>query len=330
MINLAHQQFYMTIVFIIIGLFSVVSTIMALLFNKIWWIRIFDFPRLQLIVIQIISLAGLLLFTHEINWIAISTAILVSISLTIQTGYVYPYFVFAPKEVPDSKGESAASVAFMVSNVLITNRKSDKLIELVKTYQPDIFLAVETDAWWAQQLEPLDDIYKYSVKQPLDNSYGMLLFSKIPLQNARVEYIIKNDIPSIHAIITKDGFSFNMACIHPEPPAPDEADTSRPRDREIVTMAKRIKDASSPFVVLGDLNDVAWSDTSNQFMKISGLNDPRKGRGFFNTFHAKIPLMRFALDHVFVSEAFKVMEIKRLPGVHSDHFPLYLKCSLHK
>lgn len=330
LINLALQLFTMTIAFIIIGLFAHLSTLMSLLFLKKWWVRIFDFPRLQIIVIQIISLAGILFFAKEMNWFNISVIILVFVSLLIQTVYVYPYFIFAPKEVPDGKGDPVASFSFLVSNVLISNRKSNKLIELVKAYQPDIFLAVETDAWWAQQLEPLDDLFEFSVKQPLENSYGMLLFSRIPLENARIEYIIKQDIPSIHAEITKAGRTIKIACIHPEPPAPEEADTSRPRDKEIVTMARRIKDDPAPFAVLGDLNDVAWSDTSNHFLKISGLKDPRKGRGFFNTFHAKIPFMRFALDHVFVSTDFKLIKIKRLPSVHSDHFPLYINCGIFK
>lgn len=320
----------MTTAFIVIGLFAHLSTLMSLLFIKKWWVRIFDFPRLQLIVIQIISLAGIVFFAQEMSWLNISVIILVSVTLLIQIVYVFSYFIFAPKEVPDGKGDPVASFSFLVSNVLISNRKSEKLLQLVKAHQPDIFLAVETDDWWAQQLEPLDDLYEYSVKKPLDNSYGMLLFSKIPLLNARIEYIIKQDIPSIHAEIIKDGYNIKIACIHPEPPAPEEADTSRPRDKEIITVAKRIKDDPLPFAVLGDLNDVAWSDTSNKFLKISGLKDPRKGRGFFNTFHAKIPFMRFALDHVFVSQEFKLIRIKRLPGVHSDHFPLYIKCGIYK
>lgn len=320
----------MTTAFIVLGLFAHLSTIMSLLFIKKWWVRIFDFPRLQLIVIQIISLAGIVFFAQEMSWFYIGVIILVSVTLLIQIVYIFPYFIFASKEVTDGKGDPVASFSFLVSNVLISNRKSDKLLQLVKAYQPDIFLAVETDDWWAKQLEHLDDLYEYTVKKPLDNSYGMLLFSKIPLQHARVEYIIKQDIPSIHAEITKNGSKVKIACIHPEPPAPEEADTSRPRDKEIITMAKRIKDDALPFIVLGDLNDVAWSDTSNKFLKISGLKDPRKGRGFFNTFHAKFPFMRFALDHVFVSQDFKLMQIKRLPDVHSDHFPLYIKCGIYK
>jgi endonuclease/exonuclease/phosphatase (EEP) superfamily protein YafD len=80
---------------------------------------------------------------------------------------------------------------------------------------------------------------------------------------------------------------------------------------------------------MGDLNDVAWSDTSSRFAKLSGLRDPRKGIGFFNTFHAKIPFMRFALDHAFFSHHFKVIAIKRLPAINSDHFPLFVQCGVY-
>ncbi len=75
------------------------------------------------------------------------------------------------------------------------------------------------------------------------------------------------------------------------------------------------------------MNDVAWSHTSELFRRISGLMDPRVGRGLLPTFHADHSLLRWPLDHVFVSADFKVDDMERLPHVGSDHFPIYIKLS---
>ena len=57
-------------------------------------------------------------------------------------------------------------------------------------------------------------------------------------------------------------------------------------------------------------------------MEISDFLDPRKGRGFFNTFHAGYFFMRGPLDHLFHSHGFTVKRIKRLEKYGSDHFAL--------
>jgi hypothetical protein len=48
----------------------------------------------------------------------------------------------------------------------------------------------------------------------------------------------------------------------------------------------------------------------------------------FNTFHAKIPFMRWPLDHVFHSNDFVLGDLQRLPAFGSDHFPVYVRLVL--
>ncbi|HEX8351188.1 MAG TPA: endonuclease/exonuclease/phosphatase family protein, partial [Hymenobacter sp.] len=80
-------------------------------------------------------------------------------------------------------------------------------------------------------------------------------------------------------------------------------------------------------IVAGDMNDVAWSHTSELFRRLSGLLDPRIGRGLLPTFHADYSLLRWPLDHIFHSAHFKVQAIERLPHIGSDHFPIFLRLS---
>lgn len=60
------------------------------------------------------------------------------------------------------------------------------------------------------------------------------------------------------------------------------------------------------------------------FQKISGLLDPRIGRGLYSTFHAHWRFLRWPVDHVFFEKSFLLSDLVVLPNVGSDHFPLYV------
>ena len=116
--------------------------------------------------------------------------------------------------------------------------------------------------------------------------------------------------------------------MHPRPPEPIRDQDSTPRDAELVIVGKAIRETGPrPTVVAGDLNDVAWSETSELFLRLSGLLDPRMGRGFYNSYNADHWLMRYPLDHVFHSNHFRLIELQRLPHIGSDHFPMLVELS---
>jgi endonuclease/exonuclease/phosphatase (EEP) superfamily protein YafD len=200
------------------------------------------------------------------------------------------------------------------------------LIALIRQHQPDIFVTLESNAWWQKRLDVLEDDYRYSIKCPLENLYGMHVYSRLPLEDSKTEFLVEPDIPSMHTTVRLPSqHRIRMHFLHPAPPSPTENDESTERDAELLIVARCVAECDVPVIVAGDLNDVAWSATTRLFRKISGLLDPRIGRGMFNTFHAGFWFMRWPLDHLFHSRQFKLSFMKRLPAFGSDHFPMLVE-----
>ena len=302
-------------------------SLVPLIRHDYWIFRVCEYPRLQKLFINISLLLSLIVFfgvqTHADKVVA-SLLALNTIYLVYQ---VYPFTVFGKKQLlPVEKPHRARQISLFIGNVYQHNKNVDEYLKGIRSRDPDVVMLVETDKWWASQLEALNKNYPHQLSVPLNNTYGMMLFSKFKLKDEKVRFLVEKDIPSVHAIIQlPSGDLLNFYGLHPTPPVPNENPRSTERDKEILLVGKEAKKSKLPVIVAGDLNDVAWSYSTELFSKISGLLDPRKGRGFFNTFHAKYLFLRFPLDHIFCSNHFTLIDIRRMSNYGSDHFAMYIK-----
>ncbi|WP_298142679.1 endonuclease/exonuclease/phosphatase family protein [uncultured Acinetobacter sp.] len=293
-----------------------------------WWFRGADFPRLQILCLGFAALLGILFWSGEWDSTRYVFLVLLMAALAYQLKMVLPYTFVWKKQVASVRPEQLdreKQISLLVSNVLTPNKKYYLLIAEIEKYQPDIVLTLETDQTWQNELAVIEKDYPYRVPVPLDNLYGMHLYSKLPLKDSEVKFILSDEIPSIHTTVTlRSGHEVELYCLHPKPPSPTEAKDSTLRDAELLIVGDQIKDLDQSCIVMGDLNDVAWSRTTRLFQRISGLLDPRVGRKYVNTFHANYPLLRWSLDHVFHSTDFALVDMQRLPHMGSDHFPVYV------
>ena len=293
-----------------------------------WWFRGADFPRLQILALGLIAFILMLLWDAPWDWVREAILIGLIAAVAYQLKMVLPYtFVWKKqvKTVTKTELQSERQISLIVSNVLTPNTQYHLLLQQIRQHQPDLILTLESDAHWEQALSVLEDDYPYRVAVPLDNLYGMHLYSRLALKDIDVKFILSDEIPSIHAtVILRSGQPVQLYCLHPKPPSPTEAKDSTLRDAELLIVGDQIKDLDESCIVMGDLNDVAWSRTTRLFQRISGLLDPRVGRHFVNTFHADYPLLRWSLDHVFHSTDFALVQMQRLPHIGSDHFPVYV------
>lgn len=319
-----------------LNLFMLALIVLPYLKHQGWWIRMFDFPRLQsftfgciLLVIELLVLD----FSRAESWGIISLTI---VFFCVQGWWILPFSPLKKVEVEMLEGAEGASVerqgriSVLNANVLTPNRNAQALLELIARYQPDVVITLESDQWWQQQLDAIEVNYPYSLKCPLDNLYGMHVYSKIKFSQSKLTYLIEEGVPSMHFILPmSEQTNVRLHVLHPAPPSPTENETSQERDAELIQVAKYCREQQQrhdlPVIVAGDLNDVAWSRSTRLFRKISGLLDPRVGRGMFNTFHAKYWPVRWPLDHFFISAHFKLLRMERLPTIGSDHFPIFIE-----
>jgi len=314
--------------------FIIAATVIPLLRHGDWWIRAFEFPRAQIAYLGVaLGIAGWFRLDRNDPVIFYSLLVLAG-CLAWQAFRIARYTPLFPTQMVKRPQafEHGDSLRLISANVYQFNRRADALLELVAERKPDLLLLLETDDWWAGQLEGLHSEYPYRLQQAQDDTYGLLLFSRLELIDAEVRFIRREHVPSVRVWLRlPSGRRVRFYGLHPEPPYPVYADTSRQRDAELLTIAEEISDEpDEPTIVMGDLNDVAWSRTTRLFQRMSGLLDPRIGRFPMNTFPAHLPLLRFPLDHVFLSEHFALAAFERLPDIHSDHFPVLCEVRLDR
>ena len=315
------------IIFSILALITLCATVLPMFPSKEWYIRVFDYPRLQTFFIAVAAMSWYLIFYFKKGNAGFIYALIFTAVIILQAIKALPYTPLSKKQVlqVDANADKKAEIKFVISNVLQTNTDYNKVLEMVNKNNPDIFITTESDSIWQKALSPLEDQFPHRVMVPQGNTYGMHLYSKLPLEDATIRYLVEPDIPSIKTnVVLRTGERITLFIMHPRPPVPSEASDSRERDAEIVMVAREAKKEKQGVIVAGDFNDVAWSETTELFQQVSGLLDPRRGRGFYSTFHAKYPIFRWPLDHLFHSSHFKLVQLERLGKVGSDHFPMMI------
>lgn len=294
-----------------------------------WPVRLCDFFRLQIFVLAVGFAVALAIIAWRTHWsyeFGIGVLVLTLIA-GWQISQIVPYTPLWPLEVPGAARQDK-SLRLTVVNLKVENQAKQRVLQQLQHLEVDLLLLIEMDSDWADALRPLEDRYPYRQGVVRGDGVGLVLWSRLPLENAEVRYLVSESRPSIFAQVILDEQKVNYVGLHPLPPGLSEDDESgrhdsRIRDAELMLVAETVaQDPQATWIVSGDFNDVAWSHTTRLFQRISGLKDPRVGRGFYNTYHANYPFLRFPIDHVFLSSNGRIAEMRRFHPEGSDHFAI--------
>lgn len=308
--------------YLFLTLLLLLLTLLPKIQNPHWIFRVPEFGKIQI--------TFFILFTFIYGFMADSSENFWYFQGLLMVMFVYhsvtliQYTPLYPVKRNQQPYQPSQKLHFISANVYQFNKGHDRFIDLIRKYQPDFFLTMESNTDWEKALRTLEKDYPYQHKVTLENTYGMHFYSRIEIEDSKTHFFVADDIPSIEAHLkTRDGFSFVFFGVHPPPPSPTEEETSKERDGDLLSTAKRVKDIRKPVIVVGDFNNVAWSRSSILFRKVSHLIDPRIGYAFVSTFHARYRLLRFPIDLMFHSEEIFIRVLRTLENFGSDHLPVY-------
>ena len=121
---------------------SVLTVIMALLTllplskNQRWWVRVWDFPRLQMATLSLLFLLTELWVLPFGGPLATLIILLSLACMLYQAWWILPYTRLYPVQVKKTVSNGHPHIKIINCNVLMTNRNSTKLLEIVEKKPP--------------------------------------------------------------------------------------------------------------------------------------------------------------------------------------------------
>lgn len=284
-------------------------------------------------LLLLVPLGLILLITLLRNNAAISFCATVLISIiVIET-------IFGSGHLLDKSAESMAKVESKNQISILNfntefqhNNDIDSFIAYCKEKDPDIVVLTESQKNWIDALDKLE----YPTGMHILKGVGVSVLSKYRTLGSQVYYQGLSKHPQVHFQINKDNQIINVVVLHLS--AMQTPAGYNDRQSELQTLQKQLKKTNYPTIVLGDTNSSNWSVTIKSFLNKANLKDTQDGFITIPTWPARkgkiikdIAIPPFvAIDNVFVSKDFEVLERKVGPALGSDHLPVFVKLQLGK
>lgn len=234
---------------------------------------------------------------------------------------------------PNIKENNAKQITVLNFNTEFQhNNKIESLIAYCKKNKPDIVVLSESTKDWLDALQVLE----YPSTMSVLKSPGITVFSNYPVIGSQIYYSGGSKHPQIHVQVDKDQQTINIVALHLS--AMQTQAGYDARKKELKAINEQLKKMPYPTIVLGDTNSSNWSPSIKTFLQDTDLKDTQEGFMTIPTWPARtgklienlwIPPF-VAIDNIFVSKDFDVLERKVGPPLGSDHLPIMVKLQLQE
>jgi endonuclease/exonuclease/phosphatase (EEP) superfamily protein YafD len=221
-----------------------------------------------------------------------------------------------------------AHVRVLALNVESSNDQYDAVLALVRDENPDLIVVTEVTSQWMAALASLDAAYPHHLALPEDEgNFGIACWSRWPLREAAFDGF-GSPTPQFRAIVRMPLVGggerdIRLVGMHPLPPASPRY--TQWRNAALQGIPEWLGQSPHlPLIVAGDLNDTRYAPTFQQFCRDAGVFDA----GFKKHWERSWPtadlhaFLAIRIDHVLISDAWRVRSFRIGPFVGSDHYPV--------
>lgn len=254
----------------------------------------------------------------------------------------YPWLSLWTPGPPAKESAVSEDITVLQFNIYFQNTHADQFVQWVNQLAspPDIIVIQEFSFEVAPFVAPLKRNYPYTVIKPEENARGVAIYSKLPIltyvrrpfaghaqfdPQSSNEYTVATLQSPIHKI--------PIALIELHTITPMLPYMARQRNKELAIIAEAVKALPEPHkILIGDINNTPYSYYFKQLKEQSGLRSAMQGFGLKNTWRPVIVPVIFGIpiDHMLLSEHFKVLERAIGPDLGSDHLPVITKLRLYQ
>lgn len=300
---------------------AALATLMCLLAPWHWFAELFSHFRVYYVA-ALVPLA--MLWAARRRWAhALAAAVLAVPHLLQVVPYLSPYLV-----APTMASEAAPAARIVAFNLYFRNLEPGRLLEYIERETPDVLVLSELTHDWAGQLAAIHERYPHRVVRPRTGSYGMGVYSRVPLADVEVSGLGAEHTANVMATLKLPGQDVDLYALHLR--APFSADRAARRNRQLDAIARRITDPARearPVLVVGDLNLTPFSPHFDALLAATGLRDARRRHGLHFTWPAAWAPLWIPIDHCLAGGGIGVQAVRRGPDLGSDHYPLEIDVS---
>lgn len=231
---------------------------------------------------------------------------------------VVPYFISTARAEVNPEG-GGRQVRVVLFNVLNSNREYADVREYLEAVDADLLIVQEFDPKWRRNLAALEEHYPHREQAVRRGAFGMAVFSKFPLREARWHVDHSEHYPIFSGTVEIGEKRVTLTALHPPPPVRQRS--ARARNEILSLVPTMIPDDGSRLLV-GDLNCTPWSPHFRELCRATGLRDSALGHGVQATWFPRSLPIGIPIDHVLISKDIAIQNREVGPYLGSDHRPV--------